>query len=53
MQRFIAYTVSGMASIVGWRLGSLGSPALGFFLSLIAAAVGLYVARRYLSSLLG
>jgi hypothetical protein len=53
MQRLVAYTVAGMASMLGWRLGSLQDPFLGFFLALLTAAVALYLTRRYLQSLLG
>jgi hypothetical protein len=53
MQHLIAYTVAAMASLLGWRLGSLGGPVLGYFLSIVAAAAGLYLARRGLRQLLG
>lgn len=53
MQRMIGYMVSSVASFAGWKLGALINPMIGFLLSLVAAAVGLYYTRRWLKESLG
>lgn len=52
MQRLLSYMMAAMASGIGWKVGSVGGPAIGFFLAMIAAAVTLYFSRRWLRELL-
>lgn len=53
MQRLIAYLAAAVASGVGWKLGSLIGPVAGYFVAMVAAAIGLYYTRRWLREAVG
>lgn len=53
MQRLVGYMAAAMASSIGWKLGSLAGPFIGYFLAILAAAVTLYTTRRWLRSAFG
>lgn len=53
MQRFLGYMIASMVSVIGWKLGMLVGPVTAFFVSLVFAGVGLYLARRWLSTVMG
>lgn len=53
MQRLVAYLAAATASGVGWKLGSLVGPVAGYFVAIAAAAVALYVTRRWLREAIG
>ena len=53
LQRMLGYMIAGLASAVGWWLGSLLGPGAAFFASVIFVGVGLYLARRWLREMLG
>ena len=52
MQRLLSYAISAMVSAVGWKLGLFLGPVPAFFVSLVFAGVGLYMARRWLQTAL-
>jgi hypothetical protein len=45
--------IAMLASAIGWQLGNLAGPIVGFFTSVFCAAAGLYLARRWLAERLG
>ena len=47
MERLVSYAAAIFASLIGWQVGSKLGPAVGFLLSTILAAVGMYAARRW------
>ena len=52
MQRLLSYVIAAMVSAVGWKLGLFLGPVSAFFVSLVFAGVGLFVARRWLRAAL-
>ena len=52
MQRLLSYIISAMVSAVGWKLGLILGPVTAFFVSLVFAGVGLFMARRWLQATL-
>jgi hypothetical protein len=52
MQRMLGYIIASMISAVGWKLGMLLGPVAAFFVSLVFAAAGLYLSRRWLATVL-
>lgn len=53
MQRLVAYLAAATASGVGWKLGNLVGPVVGYFVAILAAAVALYATRRWLREAIG
>ena len=53
MQRLLSYIIAGLASGVGWWLGSFAGPAAAYFAAVLLAGAGLYLARRWLREVLG
>ncbi len=52
MHRLLGYIIASMFSAIGWKLGMLMGPIPAFFVSLVFAGGGLYLARRWLSTVL-
>ena len=52
MQRFLGYMIASMVSAIGWKLGMLMGPVPAFFVALLFAGGGLYLAKRWLSTVL-
>ena len=52
MQRMLSYMIAAMFSAVGWKVGMLMGPVPAFFVALLFAGGGLYIARRWLSTVL-
>ena len=53
MHRMMSYIIAGLASAVGWKLGSLVGPAAAYFTAVFFAGAGLYLARRWFREILG
>jgi len=52
MQRLLSYVIASMISAIGWKLGMLLGPVPAFFVALLFAGGGLYLSRRWLSTVL-